>query len=215
MFKTPRGLTIRIEIPIGFALLARLWTQEPATDAFRVLKTVEGLEYIPAIFGFVCAFIGLLGGSVWWHLTMGLVVGNLLGMLLTMFGAFVVPGLPSFATWWSVVSGYGVFTAFGVAVAWLLKGWEYAVAWIAGTLVAYVICRLILEPIQMKHYMNKVGSPLSQGEINFFNAYRLHADRLEISRSIEVSPDEIELGDWQRCLDDYTAKYPEAVARFM
>ena len=215
MFKTPRGLTIRVEIPSGFALLARLWKHDPRTDAFRVLKTVEGLEHIPSIFGFVGALSGLLASSVWWHLSLWLIASYVVGLSVTMFGLLIIPGLPAFATLWSVVSGYGLITSFGLGAAWILKGWKYAVAWTAGLFISYIICRLILEPIRMKYYMSRVGEPVSQCEVNFFNAYRIHADRLGISRTIEVRPDEIELGDWQRCLEDYSAKYPEAVARFL
>lgn len=49
MFMTPRGLKIRIEIPIGFTLIARLWKCDLNIDAFRVLKTVERLEHNPSV----------------------------------------------------------------------------------------------------------------------------------------------------------------------
>ncbi len=66
----------------------------------------------------------------------------------------------------------------------------------------------------MKYYYNKVGYPLSFAEVNFFNAYRLHADRLGAPQSTEVTKDEINTKHWKQCLDDYEEKYPEAVARF-
>jgi len=211
---TPRGLKIRIEIPMGFALMARLWNSDSNTDAFRVLKTVEGLEIIPSIVGFVVAFIALIYGHAWWHVAAGLVAGRIFGKLLTAFGAFVIPGLVTLATLFSWISGYGVLAVIGVASAWILKGWEYAVAWVGGLIVAYFISNWFMEFLIMKYYADKLGFPFSHAEINFFNAYRLHADRLGLSRSLEVSEDEIESGDWQRCLEDYAAKYPEAAARF-
>jgi hypothetical protein len=105
-------------------------------------------------------------------------------------------------------------TGIGVALAWFLKGWQYAAAWIGGSALAFVISMLAIEPLRMKYYKDKVGFPLSQAEVNFLNAYRLHADRLGLSRSIEVGEDEIRSGGWQQCLEDYATKYPEAVARF-
>ena len=74
---------------------------------------------------------------------------------------------------------------------------------------------LIVEPMRMKYYKERVGYPLSQAEINFFNAYRLHADRLGLTRDIEVSDAEVASGGWKACLEDYAQKYPEAVARFV
>ena len=215
MFMTPRGLKIRIDIPTGFALLARLWKGDPKTDAFCVLKTVEGLESIPSVAGFIGAFIGLLEGSASWHVAVGLIVGKILGALLTMFGVFIIPGLTTIATWWSWVSGYGLFLAIGVAYAWFLKGWEYAAAWVIGFVFAYVISMLFIELPRMKFYKTKIGVPLGQSEVNFFNAYRLHAGRLGLSNSVEISEGEIQSEEWQRCLEDFAEKYPNAVARFV
>lgn len=215
MFKTPRGLKIRIDVRNGFALLARLWKYDSATDAFRVLKTVEGLEIIPSIFGFVGAFVGLLMGSTWWVVPVGLVMGNILGKLLTMFGLFIIPGLPTLASLLSWIHGYGLLFMIGIFSALVLRGWEWAVAWIGGYLVAFVIAMMFIEPARMKYYMNRAGFPFSQSEVNFFNAYRLHADRLGLPRSIDVTEDEIASGDWERCLGDYAEKYPKAVARFL
>lgn len=215
MFKTPRGLEICIEVRYGFALLARLWKHDPATDAFRVLKTAEGLEIIPSIFGVVGAFVGLFMGSLSWAVVAGLVMGNILGKLLTMFGAFIIPGLTTFATLWSWIHGYGLLSIIGISLAWVLRGWEWAAAWILGSIGAFVISKLFIEPMRMKWYMHRIGFPFSESEVNFINAYRLHADRLGLPRSLDVSQDEITSGEWERCLEDYSAKYPQAVARFL
>ena len=120
MFMTPRGLKIRIDVQTGFALMARLWQKDNETDAFRVLKTCEGLEHIPSIFAFVAGLAGLFLGSEWWHVAAGIVGGSILGKLLTMFGAFVLPGLPTFATLWSWASGYGVFLLASVICSFLV-----------------------------------------------------------------------------------------------
>lgn len=215
MFMTPRGLKIRIEIPHGFALLARLWQKDNNTDAFRVLKTCEGLEYIPSIFGFIGGLAGLLIGSSPWHVLLGIVLGTVLGKLLTMFGMFLIPGLPVIATLWSWVAGYGIFTIFGVAGSWLLRGWEFAAFWLGGFAAAYIASMFILEPMRMKYYKKSVGYPFGQSEINFINAYRLHADRLGVTRGIEVSNSEVASGEWKACLEDYANKYPEAASRFL
>ena len=215
MFTTPRGLEIQLDVPTGFALLARLWARDPKTDAFRVLKTVEALEHIPTVAGFIGALIGLFWGSAAWQVAGGLIEGKILGKLLTMFGAFIFPGVVTLATWWSWVSGYGLLVGLGIASAWFLKGWEYGIAWIVGLVLGYVISVLFIETIQIKYYKDKIGVLIGQAEVNFINAYRLHADRLGLSHSIEIGDDEIQSGKWQDCLEDFAGKYPQAVARFM
>ena len=215
MFMTPRGLKIRLEIPHGFALLARLWERDRDVDAFKVLKTCEGLENIPSIFAFVGGLVAIGVGFAPWHVLLGIVLGALLGKVLTMFGAFIIPGLPTLATLWSWAAGFGVFLGLGVATAWIVRGWRFAVFWMVGSVVAFIASMLIVEPMRMKYYKERVGYPLSQSEINFFNAYRLHADRLGLTRDIEVSDAEIASGRWKACLEDYAQKYPEAVARFV
>ena len=47
---TPRGLAINLPVSYSFALMKRL---HPTVDAFKVLKTTEGLESIPAVLTFV------------------------------------------------------------------------------------------------------------------------------------------------------------------
>lgn len=47
---TPRGLKIRLSVDHAFTLMARLF---PDVDAFKILKTTEGLESIPATLAFI------------------------------------------------------------------------------------------------------------------------------------------------------------------
>ncbi len=67
----------------------------------------------------------------------------------------------------------------------------------------------------MWYYMHRLGFPLSESEVNFFNAFRLNADRLGLPRSLEVTENEIATGGWEKCLEDYAAKHPEAVTSFL
>ena len=51
---TGRGLKIRLPIDYGFALMQRLY---PAVDAFKVLRTTEGLELLPSCMAFIAAIL--------------------------------------------------------------------------------------------------------------------------------------------------------------
>jgi len=215
MFKTPKGLKVRLDIPYGFALLARLWRKDPNTDAFKVLKTCEGLECIRPFLGFIGGMVGLILGPNIWYVPLGIVIGSILGKILTAFGLFIIPGLPSVGVLFSWGIGYGVFTLIGIALAWILRGWIFAVAWLGGFIAAYIVVLFFLEGMIMNYYSKRVGYPVTTQEINFLNAYRLHADRLGMPRNLDVPEEEIAAGYWEECLQDYGAKYPEAVARFM
>lgn len=215
MFMTPRGLKIRIDVPLGFTLLARLWEKDARTDAVRVLTTAEHLERLPSLVGFLGGMVGLMFGSAWWHMAATLVAGRVLGTLITMFfaGAFVVPGLHQVVRWWSAIARYGALTIAIAAALWVLRGWEYGAAWIGASLAGPVISMFSIEVLRMKFYFKTVGHALTQSEINFFNAYRLHAHELDLTLSIEVEEDEIRDGGWRRCLEDYAAKCPAAAFR--
>lgn len=215
MFKTPKGLKVRLDIPLGFTLLARLWRKDPNTDAFRVLKTCEGLECIRPLFGFIGGIVALIAGPNLWYVPLGIVIGSLIGSILTAFGLFIIPGLPTIGVLFSWGIGYGIFTLLGIAVAWFLRGWLFAVAWLGGFIAAYIFVLFIFEALITSFYSKQIGYPVTSQEINFINAYRLHADRLVMPHNLDVPDEEIAAGFWEECLQDYGAKYPEAVARFM
>lgn len=54
---TPRGLKIRLSIQYCFTLLARLY---PEVDPYTVLKTTEGLEFIPSFLAVLASLICFL-----------------------------------------------------------------------------------------------------------------------------------------------------------
>jgi len=103
----------------------------------------------------------------------------------------------------------------GAVVAGLLfaQGWQTAAGWIGGWIAGF-IAEQIVEILFIRSNAKATGMAFTSSEINFFNAYRLHADRLGLTRDITVSHDEIASGLWEKCLDDYGTKCPEAVARF-
>ena len=48
----------------------------------------------------------------------------------------------------------------------------------------------------------------------FFNAYRLHADRIGATRDTSVSDSEIDENNWKAPLQWLASEWPEVVARF-
>lgn len=217
---TPRGLKIRLGLDGGFSLLARLWRRDPRTDAFRVLKTCEAITHIPVVLsvlaGAVLAIWPAAASPLW--LGAALVLGRVAGTLLTAMGRFDVVrpfGLLWLGLIWSWLPSVvraplivGIPAALG-----FLMGWWWAIAWIVGS-VSAVVFSSGLEFLIVVINKQRVGQGFTAAEIDFFNAYRLHADRLGVTRDIDVTEEEAASGDWRECLNDYAEKWPEAVARF-
>ncbi len=209
-FMTPRGLKIRIEIPYAFALMARL---APKRSAFRVLKTVEGLEQIPPIFGFIAAFYVLLTSPAIFLLIYSIVIGRVIGTLIIWFGLFIIPGLTQIATIVSYLSGYGILLTISVVTSFLIIGWQGVLALIGGWLISMLASGIIQWTIGWVR-SKQIGQPITQSEINFFNAYRLHADACGVTPDLVLSQEEEQSGKWLACLEEYASNYPQAVSRF-
>jgi len=214
---TPRGLKIRLELPWAFGLMARLWTNDPRTDAFRVLKTCEAIEEVPSVIAYAAALTAALCAA-WppWSITLAMLTGAVLGTLLTQFGLFTLIrplGLLFLGYFWSWISGYGLLLVAGLVAAWAAQGWQGPLWWFAGIFASFLARHGVDSVFQFRFY-RLLGQPFTAAEVNFFNAYRLHADRLGLARDLQVSDAEIETGDWRECLLDYAVKWPEAVARF-
>jgi hypothetical protein len=145
-----------------------------------------------------------------------MVVGTLVGVLLTQFGLFFLIrgiGLLLLGSVWSYVSGFGIIFVGGLVVASIARGWPGAVWWTLG-IVAKFVTQFVVEFAFEARLSRLLGEALTAAEVNFFNAYRLHAERLGVTPNLEVSDVEIETDVWRECLLDYAEKYPEAVARF-
>ncbi|HNQ23005.1 MAG TPA: hypothetical protein PKK06_07920 [Phycisphaerae bacterium] len=215
---TPRGLKVRLELPWAFGLLARLWIKNAKTDAFRVLKTCEAIEEAPEVLALVAGFVVVVWGEQLpvWTIPLALVLGRVAGILLTQLGFIVVvrsTGLLFLAHIFSYVCGYGVLFVAEVPIVVYFRSWVGAMWWVAGLILSEIVAFFVEHPFVSWH--NRViGQPFTSSEINFFIAYRLHAQRLGISQDLDVSDAEVEDGAWRSCLLDYATKYPKAVLRF-
>ncbi|MFQ5464216.1 MAG: hypothetical protein ACE5E5_16510 [Phycisphaerae bacterium] len=214
---TPRGLKIRLELPWAFTLLGRLWKVDCRTDAFRVLKTCEGIESMPSFLSWLLGLaVAFYPGRPEWAIIVAIAGARIAGQLLMDLGRFDVLrplGLLWLGTVWSYIAGWGLIHIPAIITLLLVFGWKDAGCWIAGHVAAVVLAAAIGFYFT-KRYFRSTGFPFTSSETNFFSAYRLHADRLGLTRDIEVNDDEMETGLWEECLEDYARKYPEAVARF-
>ncbi|HLE17147.1 MAG TPA: hypothetical protein VI728_02550 [Syntrophales bacterium] len=102
---TPRGLKIRLGMNHAFALMARLY---PKVDAFKVLKTTEGLESIPGMLAFIVGVTSFYSGFDPYEIGLYTLIASVAGTAITTFGIFIVPGLPKLGTLYSYISGFGI-----------------------------------------------------------------------------------------------------------
>lgn len=207
---TPRGLKIRLPINYAFALMARL---NPNVDAFRVLKTTEGIESLPGAFAFLtgllCFFLAVtplkIGITVF-------IVTVLLG-LMTRYGFYVFPGIVQVGTIYSYLAGFGILLILLLVLGFLLAGWKGIVAFLIGRLLAGIV-NGALNWHRAYYYHSVLGDAVTASEVNFINAYRLHASKLGVTTDISVSDDEMLQDNWYPAFVALTIKWPEVTARF-
>ncbi|MBI4480165.1 MAG: hypothetical protein HY651_09100 [Acidobacteria bacterium] len=207
---TPRGLKLRLPASIAFALMARLY---PKVDAFTVLKTTEGLEASPAMLAFLTGMVSFYLGLDELHVALYVFIVSVLGRMVTMFGLFVIPGIPTLGTLYSYVSGFGLLLIVLGAYGLYSVGWKGVVAFFAGKYTAGMVSYAI-EAWNTKRIYSKSGLPATLSEINFFNAYRLHASEIGQPTDIALSDSELKEENWKECFEDLALRWPEVVARF-
>lgn len=207
---TPRGLKIRLPINYTFALLARLY---PRIDAFRVLKTTEGIELIPSLLAFCTAMVCF--GLYTSPFTVGIAVTIAFtsGVLLTSRSFFVIPGLVAFGTLYSYLSGYFLYFIAVVVVGYSTTGIWGVVAYFTARVIAFVI-QQVLELLNVKAAFAATGTPITAAEKAFINAYRLHASRIGVTPDVEVCDAELDVANWRGVFEDLASKWPEVVQRF-
>jgi len=207
---TLRGLKIRIAVPYAFGLMARLY---PKVSPFRVLKTTEGIESLPGTLAFIAGIITFVMRLSPLHI--GLAVGGiqLLGVLINIFGFYILPGLVPLATLFSYIAGYGILLVIAVIVGFIFAGWQGVLAFFVGKLGAWLISR-ILQFWQTGRYHKLIGYPFTPSEVHFFNAYRLHASHIGVTTDINLRDDEMDEDQWGPTFEAFAMEWPQVVQRF-
>ena len=228
---TPRGLKIRLSVDYAFALMARLY---PKVDAFKILKTTEGIQKIPSMLAFVAGmlsfFLGFASIQIGFYVFLACVTGmvittrylNLEYLLLfldfidekvAVFFRIFIPRLPSLGTLYSYVSGFGVLLIILIVCGVVSVGWKGVIAFFIGRILAEFVNLFIAFQI-MKKICLQSNWAFTPSEIHFFNAYRFHAAKLGETTGVTVSREELREENWIECFKDLASKWPEVVKRF-
>src|SRR5260221_13982219 len=189
---TPRGLKIRLSVDQTFALMSRLY---PEVDAFHILKLTEGLEAVPTMLGLIAGLICFYFKVSAFQIGILVFVAGLAGELITTFGLFFIPGLPKLGELYSYLSGYGIWLLITIVFGFISVGWLGVAAFFIGKFLALGIGAR-LDMWNMKRIHSKTGLAPTKSEVNFFNAYRLYANKLGKSTNIDVSQDELKEENW-------------------
>lgn len=183
----------------------------PHRSAFRILKTAEGLDELPAILAFGAGMFVLFHSGELWLLGTAIVAARLIGLAYVSVGLFIVPGIVALSTLVSYLSGYGLLLIAALVTATLKHGWKVAVAfavlWTVGAaaeMAADFLCTYARNKLS--------GRIVTFSEVCFRNAFRLHAAAVEKSTDLELTA--TERIAWMFCLKEYADNYPRAVERF-
>ena len=207
---TPRGLKIRLETSFAFALMSRLY---PKVTAFRILKTTEGIDILPNAVAFAVTIICFFSNVEPINLFYYVIASHMIVHIILILGLFVIPGLISYGTLFSYISGFGIYLIIIIAVGLIYSSWKSVVAYFVARIFCWVI-DWVIEYFEAKRMVKYLGYPLGLAERNFFNAYRLHANRIGASIDLEVTDDELKEEYYSKSLNQLAYEYPNVVARF-
>jgi len=209
---TPRGLKIRLGQAYVFALMARLF---PSIDAFRVLQLTEEVENLASLATFIAGVVAFAARLD--PVMVGVVVGvTCFSFKMShLFGLFIPPFklLLPLSRVYSWFSGYGVFFVALLVFGFFMVGWQGVVAFIVARVTAGWLAGGI-DLAYAKFVFNKTGIVITASERSFFHAYRLSADQVGVTRSLEVAEEEMKPENWQHVYTDLTIKWPVVAARF-
>lgn len=209
---TPRGLKIRLGKAYAFALMARLY---PRIDAFRVLQLTEEVENMASLATFIIGIVAfamrldtiMIAGAVG-ATNFAFKMAHLLDLFIPPF-KLILP-LSRVYSWFA---GYGVFLIGLLLFGFLSVGWKGVIAYMVGRMVASALAGAI-DIAYTKVVFNSTGLSLTASERSFFYAYRLSADRVGATRSLEVADEEMEPENWEEVFTDLMVKWPVVVSRF-
>lgn len=200
---------MRLPIPYAFALMSRL---HPQVSAFTVLKTTEGLEYIPAALSFVTAVTCALLRLPPVHFFLAVLITESAGLIVNQLGFYSLPGLVAFGTAYSYLAGWGVLLVVAVVATFVTIGWTGVLAFFAAKLLAWLVSQVLQWSFARKSA--RMGRALTFSERHFVNAYRLHAVRLGLSTDVGLGPSEENEDSWRPAFDRLASEWPQVVARF-
>ncbi|HER00120.1 MAG TPA: hypothetical protein ENO22_12345 [candidate division Zixibacteria bacterium] len=207
---TPRGLKIRLSVAEAFALMKRLY---PSVKPFKILKTVEGIEYIPAFLSTIAALIAFAFEMAFPMIIILVTLAYISGVYMNTSGFYLVPGIISLSTYFSYIPGIWVVEIGIIIFGFIVIGWKASVAFVVGRLIGW-ITQLVIEHSEMHRVYNTTGLIITASERFFFNAYRNHAVWRGKSTDITCSEEELSKENWWPIFKEFAREWPEIAYRY-
>lgn len=210
---TPRGLKIRLSIPYSFSLMARLF---PEVTPFKVLKTTEGIEAMPDLLVVIEAFIIIIffPESTPTKISMVIFATYFVGYLMKITGIFFIPLIVPLSVVFTYIQGYGL-VAIGLAFAGYTKLGLIKTLVIFGSVIITIILHHIFEMLRIfwSNFRSGGKSYLTVSELDFLNAYKLHAAIVGVNVNDDVSQSEIDEENWKEPYHWLENNWPEITRR--
>lgn len=207
---TPRGLKIRIDTDVAFTYIARV---SPPVSPFKVLKTVEGFQFLPGMLSIIAGLICFLTKQSFANII--IIVGSacFLGSIMAISGIVLGWSLIKISRVLSLFSGYGIYLIIIVLTGLLMVGWKgllaYYIAKIGITTMFFAI-----DYLRQFYSLKLYGDKLTDSERYFFNTIRLYLISLNREIDLDLKEGEVESGVWKKPLSDLVKEWPEVTNRF-
>ncbi len=197
-------------VDYAFSLMARLY---PDVDAYKVLKTTEGLASMPALMTFIFGLLCFIMQLSLLKIGLAVFIFSVMGYIDALFLLNIVPGLYRLATFYSYISGFGIMLVILSIIGFLRVGFLGVLVFLGSIIVSRIVIEII-DSIHSNKVHKNTGIVVTGSEMNFLNAYRFEAKKLKRTTSIDVSEDEKMSDKWILVLEDLQKKWPEVVRRF-
>lgn len=206
-FLTPRGLKIRLPVAYAFTLLSRLY---PRRKPESVLRTAEGLDYLPSFLWELSAIATIADGATWPFTILTSVLVRALGVVILALGFFPLPGVDTLPLYYSYVPSLVRWLGYPLA-AYFLAGWLGVGTWLASFAVSG-LAQMSLESAFTRARFRKSGAPIiGTSELLFLHAYRLHAQDVDAPLNLGCSEDEIANSEWAALAATYAETHPGVI----
>lgn len=200
MFFTPGGLKIRIPLEVAFSFIARL---HPDRKGIDVLRTTDGLDKFPSFFTDIVVLVLLFYQFDLWPVVIGAVLSTLVFTLMVVFGIFT--SISNLIWRLHRVMPDIVRLAVVFCLSFLIQGIDGLKITLAALLIAFVIGELVTQIFIAMIFKMTIS------ELEFFQAFKYHAQKIGIHLIDQPTDEEIESGKWLVSVADYVSLVPSGI----
>lgn len=193
---TPRGLKIRIPVQYSFSLMSRLF---PTVTPFTVLKTTEGIDLLSNLLAVIATIIIIFKfpNESLIYKAIGILAAYYIGYLMQITGIFFIPYIIRLSELYSYINGFGIVTVILGICGYFKMGLSDTIIIIILLFVPH-ITDWIIDMARAIWCKAKDRPYLTMSELDFLNAYKMHAAAIGANVDTFVSEEEMQSGEWKK-----------------